>query len=288
MTGFGKSELSDSSGRFGAEIAGVNNRFVEVSIRLPRKLSSFEPKIRDMVLSCISRGKISVYISFELSDKSPDKYLINRAAAKAYHSQLLKLKKELKIGGSIEIADILSLPDLVNPEANKLDERALWPSLSKTVDKALGQMLLMRHKEGEVMKKDMGQRIKIFSGQLKDVVRMAVDLQDHYRQRLKRRISEILDQPVPDSARLEEEIAIYAEKSDISEECIRLESHLKQYRSNLKVKGPVGKKLNFLLQEMNREVNTIASKSAGVDLSATVISMKDELEKMREMVQNVE
>ena len=288
MTGFGKADAANRSGKYVVEVSSVNNRFLEVSVRMPRYLSTLESKIRDMISLLVSRGKVNVYINVEESDLSPGKYQINRVALKAYHRQLEDIQKELGLDGKIELKDMMMLPDLANPEKEAVDEDEVWKTMEGAVSKALKRMLVMRRKEGLAMKKDMQQRLLTLSEQLKTVRSLTKNAVSVRRDKLVKRVNELLESPMRDSLRIEEEIAIFADKADITEECTRLASHLKQYRANLSLAEPTGKKLNFILQEMNRETNTIASKASDYQISSEVISMKNEIEKMRELVQNAE
>ncbi|MEA1980545.1 MAG: YicC/YloC family endoribonuclease [candidate division Zixibacteria bacterium] len=288
MTGFGKSEINFKFGKFSIEISGVNNRFLEVSSRLPRQFFPFETKIRELISSSINRGKIKVFINFEESDNSPGKYLINEAAFNAYYKQLKKFKEKYKISGDITINDMMQLPDIAEPDKDSIDEKLYWTPLEKGLDKALSQLKKMRKSEGLAMKKDISNRLKMLSDDLSQIKKLTNNSVTKRREKLTNKINEILDSHAVDPSRLEEEIAIFSEKVDVTEECTRLESHFKLFNENLKFSKPIGKQLNFILQEMNRETNTIASKSYENQISSIIINMKHEIEKIRELVQNVE
>ncbi|UCG60584.1 MAG: YicC family protein [Candidatus Zixiibacteriota bacterium] len=288
MTGFGKAEIKARCGKMTVEISSVNNRFLEISQRLPRQFFSLEPKVRDVISSLISRGKVSIYVGFEDNDGSMEQYHLNRTAVKAYYRQLMKLKKELKIGGDITTRDLLLLPEVARPEEVSLDSAAVWKDLKKVIEKAMTELLAMRRKEGQSMARDMKKRLNALNRQVKQIQKRTVNAVDLYREKLTNRVEELLKEPLPDNARIEEQIALMAEKTDISEECTRFLSHIQQYGETLGSSDPIGKRLNFILQEMNREANTIASKSTDLDISSVVISVKEEIEKMRELVQNVE
>lgn len=288
MTGFGKAEVTTKECKITVEITSVNNRFLEVSTRLPRSFFSLEAKVKQLVNSNLDRGKISIWVGYEDSDDSPDKFLINWAALRAYHSQLVKFKKQMKLDGQIELSDLLSLPDVAKPERERIDEEATWKPLDQTLNKALKQLITMRRKEGQAMKADMTSRLKVLGSHLKEVVKLTSNSVEIYREKLRERISELVSPAEFNNGRLEEEIALFADKADISEECTRLASHIKQYQQVLKKSEPVGKRLNFILQEMNREANTIAAKSADFDLSSIAIGLKTDIEKLRELAQNVE
>lgn len=288
MTGFGKAEIKARCGKMTVEISSVNNRFLEISQRLPRQFFSLEPKVRELISSLISRGKVSIYVGFDDNDGTMEQYHLNRTAIKAYYRQLMSLRKELKISGEILTRDLLLLPEVAKPEEISLDSVAVWKDLKKVIEKAMAELLMMRGKEGQSMARDMKKRLIVLTRQVKRIQKLTASAVDLYREKLTSRVEELLKEPLPDNARIEEQIALMAEKTDISEECTRFLSHLQQYSETLASSAPIGKRLNFILQEMNREANTIASKATDLDISSTVITIKEEVEKMRELVQNVE
>jgi len=288
MTGFGKAELITKLGRFTVEISSVNNRFLEIGQRLPRQFFSLEPKVRELISSRLSRGKVNVYVGFDDNDGSAEQYRINKAALKAYYRQLLQVKKELKLSGDLSVRDLLLLPEIARPEDVSIDERVIWRNLKKVVEKALSELIAMRRREGQTMSRDMKKRLDIVARQTREIKKIAGKAVDTYRDKLTKRLEELLESPVPDYLRIEEQIALMAEKTDITEECTRFLSHVEQYRQALNSREPAGKRLNFVLQEMNREANTIASKSTDAAISSIVINVKEEVERMRELVQNVE
>ena len=288
MTGFGRGSLTDKLGMFTVEISSVNNRFLEMSVRLPRQFSTLEPRVRELLSSKLVRGKVFLYVGFDVPDDAPGKYTINMTAAKAYYRHLTALKDELGLSGVVEVRDLLNLPDIGTPSHDVFDEDLTWASLQRPIAKALNELVKMRRREGAAMAKEMGLRLTDLKGHTRQVSVYAADALDARRQKLAERVEELLGRPLADNTRLEEEIALLADKSDISEECTRLLSHIDQCRSNLKNREPVGKKLNFILQEMNREANTIASKCWDIQVTRSAIMIKEEVEKLRELVQNVE
>ncbi|RKX17412.1 MAG: hypothetical protein DRP35_10965, partial [Candidatus Zixiibacteriota bacterium] len=193
MTGFGKSEINFKFGKFSIEISGVNNRFLEVSSRLPRQFFSFETKVRELINSSINRGKIKVFINFEESDDSPGKYLINEAAFKAYYKQLQKFKEKYKISGDITINDMMQLPDIAEPDKDSIDEKIYWDPLEKGITKALSQMKKMRKSEGLAMKKDMSNRLKMLSDDLSQIKKLTNNSVTKRREKLTNKINELLD-----------------------------------------------------------------------------------------------
>lgn len=288
MTGFGRNEKKTKLGLISVEIASVNNRFLEFSIRMPRMLYALETSVRQLVGEKVNRGKFSILINIEPTDDAAAKYPINAAAAKAYYTQLEKIRTRLKIGHEVTVNDLVVLPDLASPEKDDLSSEDAWKLMEPVVERALAELIAMRKKEGAALTRDMRKRLKSMTDHVKQIEKVAPRHVREYRDKLRARVDELLDTPRRDSLRLEEEVAYLAERTDITEECIRLKSHIKQYRETLGRDEPNGKRLNFILQEMNREVNTIGSKSADLDISATVITLKEEVEKLREQVQNVE
>ncbi len=288
MTGFGKAEIHTKIGDFAVEISSVNSRFLEVSARLPRQFSLLEYRLRELINSRLNRGKVTVFVGFEQPQNAPGKYQLSENAAKAYYQQLVAVKKTLRLSDEIGLRDLLALPDIVLTEEPVSDDDLIWSGMRKAAEKALGDLAKMRRREGAAMAQDMKQRLKVITGLINGIIADSSLVVEIYRQRLSSRVGELIDASTYDPGRLEQEITIFAEKSDISEECTRLLSHLSQYRRSLNIKEPVGKRLNFILQEMNREVNTIASKCPETKITAAVITLKEEIEKLRELVQNVE
>jgi uncharacterized protein (TIGR00255 family) len=288
MTGFGKAESITKIGKFTLEISSVNNRFLEVSARLPRQYSLLEHRLRELVSAQLTRGKISIYVGFEESETAPGKYLINKKAAKSYLRQLTEMKKELRLGGEIGLHDLLLLPEVSQAEPEALDEELVWSGIKKTADKALVELISMRRREGAAMARDMNQRLRIINRLIKKITKGSANSVERYRRKLSARIEELLQSKQVDPERLEQEVALFAERSDISEECTRLMSHIEQYQKSVSLKEPVGKRLTFILQEMNRETNTIGAKCSEAEIASAVIAVKEELEKLRELAQNVE
>ena len=288
MTGFGKAEVLTKNIRCTAEVTSFNNRFLELSVKLPRQLSSLEAQLRELVGDRVSRGKVNLYIGYDEIGADAAKYHINIDAIKAYYSQLKVIQKKLKIPGKVEIEDILAIPESYGSSSESVDEKKIWPIVEKAADKALTQMSFMRGKEGAALSNDMAMRIDTIEKLLAQVEAESKTVVQKMREKLTKRIEEILQSSSIDQTRLEQEVAFYADKSDITEECTRFASHNEQFKHAFTLKEPIGKKLNFLLQEMNREANTIASKSSELNIAKGALVMKEEIEKLREQVQNVE
>lgn len=288
MTGFGKAEAVSKSGTFSVEISSVNSRYLEILVRMPRHISALEHKVRELINGRLNRGKVFIYIGFTESEKLPSKSFINGKIMGAVNKQLIKIKKDLKIGGEITISDLLVFSDVTRPMENGCDEKAMWSDLEKIISMGLEGLIKMRQKEGAAMARDMKKRLTLINKINNDIVKNASLVVDQYREKLASRISDLIQNVEIDQARLEQEVALIADRCDISEECTRLFSHIKQFQDDLLLNEPVGKRLNFVLQEMNREANTIASKSNDISITSATITLKEEIEKLREMIQNVE
>lgn len=287
MTGFGRAVLDSPHGRITVEMSSVNNRFMELAVRTPRTLAPLEPQIRELVGEMVSRGKVTINVDIAIG-KGAVRTHIDKETAKAIYRELESLRKSLKIKEETELSDILAFEEVFTSGSHEIDTDKIWPSVKKTIDQACGRLINMRQAEGAALARDMQARLKSMEkaiGKVESATKNSVAV---YADKLSKRVKELLSEPISDSRRLEEEIAVFAERTDIAEECTRFRSHLDQYRAALTQKDAAGRKLNFILQEMNREVNTIGSKSADFSIAATVITLKEELEKLREQVQNIE
>lgn len=288
MTGFGKAQVKTKTGLFTVEVSSVNSRFLEVSVRVPRPFSALEYKVRERVSTGLDRGKVFVFVGFAEAADSPTKSYVNEEAMMAVSRHLQTIGRKMKLAGEVTMSDLLQFPDVTHPDNNVVDEKLIWPVLEKAIDKALKGLMGMRGKEGAAMGRDMKQRLKLIAQANRMISSEAPKIVDKYRTRLYDRVQELLDNGKGDAGRVEQEIALFADRCDITEECTRLASHVDQYQGILRQKKPIGKQLNFLLQEMNREANTMASKATETCITTAVISLKEEMEKLREMVQNVE
>jgi uncharacterized protein (TIGR00255 family) len=288
MTGFGRAEIDSKFGRFTVELSSINSRFLEVVVRLPRTYASLEPQARELLNAEVTRGKVSLFVNLAENGTTAGRSLINKDLVREYHRELTKLKKELKIEGELTISDLLMLPDITRPTVAEPDQEQIWPVIQGGITKALKALQAMRAREGKAMATDMRERLKVMTDLTADVEKSTAGAVEKYAKKLTARIGELLGGQIVDKGRLEEEIALFADRTDIAEECLRFRSHISQFQQTLKQTDAVGRRLNFILQEMNREVNTIGSKASDFDISAKVISLKEEIEKLREQVQNVE
>ena len=288
MTGFGKAELLKDEVKAAVEMSSVNNRFCEIQFRLPKFLTSLEPQIKKIILKTITRGKINYTLSWEES-LPPSSYVkLNQEAADVYYNLFKELKEKYDLSGEIRVEDFVNLPDLMKVEREEYDLKKTWEIVKEVTLVALDEFNEMRKNEGKGLAMDLKSRISTSDKTIGEIEKLSALNIKEYQRRLKIRISELLQEHELDEQRLAQEVAFMAERSDVTEECIRLKSHNQQFRSALEEGTSVGKRLTFLLQEMNREANTIGAKASHASISEKVIFLKEEIEKIREQVQNIE
>lgn len=288
MTGYGRGEESGPAGSVVAEVRSVNNRFLDVQARLPRELAALEPRVRKSVQERFSRGRFDVFVT-RAAAESALSYRLNAAAAGHYIAALTQLKNDFSLAGELDLALIAANRDIIAGAEASEDAEVAWPLLSAALHQALGSLDGMRRTEGRALAQDIGTRLETISGLVAWIRERSPLTVEAAKRRLEDALIRLGVSSV-DPGRLAQEVAFIAERSDIAEEMTRLDSHLRQFRGLLdEDRGEaVGRKLDFLLQEMGREVNTTASKAADATISQTAVSIKAELEKIREQVQNIE
>ncbi len=287
MTGFGQAEKHVHGYTLSVEIRSVNHRNFSLSTRLPRALSAFEDSIRKRLQSRIERGRIDLSVALKMPPESPKNMSLNREVAARYYEMLRDLKKEFDLPGEIDLPLMSQFREIITvtePEEPTVD---LEPLLNKTLDQAAATLSKMRKAEGKALFSDLSGRIKLITAQLDVVKAQEKEVIQSRQAQLQSRVSELTSGMEMDPLRLAQEVAIFAERSDISEERTRLKIHLDEFKKMLKKGGVIGRSLDFLLQEMFREVNTLSAKSGNQTIARSVVSMKSELEKMREQVQNI-
>jgi uncharacterized protein (TIGR00255 family) len=287
MTGYGKGTSNSAIGEVSIELKTVNHRFRDISTRLPMGLSGFENVIKKEMESFISRGKIDAFIGFETSQDTK-LFEVNLPIARGYHDALTKLQKELNLKDDISVSQMTSVRDVIKAKDLEIDQDELKELILTALRQALISLDDMRKTEGKTLGGDIKTRLLLIRDISKKVEAKQPELAEHYMAKLKKRITELTEGANLDETRIIQEVAIMADKSDVTEETVRLDSHIKQFEELLNMEGPVGRKLDFLIQEMNREVNTIGSKSGDSELSRGVVDMKAEIERIREQVQNIE
>ena len=288
MTGYGRGETNYGSARLSVEVRTVNHRFCEISIRLPRALSQFEGKVRERVQGKISRGKITLNISIDGNETPTTRLSLNRPVAKAYFDVLEELRGEFDLKGDIGVDTFLALPDLLTWEQDVVSEEESWADLEIALTLAIADVCEMKDREGRNLAVDLKERLRIIDTTVEKVVEQVPVMVARQKQKLQDRIAELVDDLDYKKNRLESEMTLFADRTDCTEECVRLRSHLEQFHELIDSPEPAGRKLNFLLQEMNRETNTIGSKAQDVPIARDVIQIKEEIEKLREQVQNFE
>ena len=288
MTGFGRAKLEKDNRIYGMEIKSVNHKYSDITIKLPRNLSYLEEKIKKEISKSISRGKIDVFITFEnYSDEGKD-IVINHELVKKYMEEFTKLSEENNLNLHVPVTEITKLPDVLTIKTVEDKEDVIEHEVMECVAQAISNFIGMREHEGSRIKEDLEQRVEALNSNIEKFSVYSTGLVEEYVVKLKERIKEILQTDILDEARLGAEVVIYADKCSIEEEITRLRSHVIQLQQLLVEEKPVGKKLDFLIQEMNRETNTIGSKSASLAITNLVVDVKTQLEDIREQIQNIE
>src|SRR6478672_7698598 len=288
MTGYGRGEADHAGTKISVELNSVNRKQSDIVINLPRDLAMLEPRIRQTINEKISRGRMNVMIGLQEGANGTAALALDTALARSYHEAMLTLQKELSAPGEITIGTILQAPGVMrSPEHTVVAEDA-WPGLQRALNTALGELIKMREREGKHLAKDLIHRLKVVRQSLKEVRKMHPAVAAKYRETLRERISKAGLDLAPNDDRLLKEVALFADRSDVSEELTRLESHLAQFAHHLRKNEPVGRTLEFITQEISRELNTLGAKAGGAEISQHVVACKSELEKIREQIQNLE
>ncbi len=287
MTGFGRAKLEIDGKEFTIEIKSVNHKYNDISVKLPRQISYLEEKIRKVISQKISRGKIDIFVSMQDFSEKGKNIRINHEIAKIYIDELKTLAEENGINSEINITEVSKLPEVLNI-SNEENEEEIWENVSQVLNMAIENFIEMRETEGSKIKEDLKTRIEFVKEKVQEISKYSSGLIDEYIVKLESRIKELLKVDVVDKDRLAQEIVIFADKSSIEEELTRLNSHINQFSNLLEKDSPVGKKFDFIIQEMNREVNTIGSKANSLEITNCVIELKTEIENIREQIQNIE
>ena len=286
MTGYGRGKYSIDGREYTIEVKAVNNRYCDISVKLPRSISYLEEKIKQEVSNVVSRGKVDVFVTFYNNSTKGKKITFNNELASIYIEELKRLANENNINQEIQVTEISKFPDVLTIE-NEEDEELIWNELQIPLKEALNGFIAMKQAEGEKLYEDILRRIEKINGIVEVISENSTRLIKEYIVKLEERIKELMDTENIDENRLAMETVIYADKSSVEEEITRLKSHISQFKKMLN-ENVSGKKIDFLIQEMNRETNTIGSKSASIDITNMVIDIKTEIEDIREQVQNIE
>ena len=288
MTGYGRAVETVNGREFTVEVRSVNNRYLDCSVKLPRLLSFAEDAVKQAVKASVSRGKVDVYVSQRSEEAADVQVKLNSALAASYVNAMRQMAEELKIREDISVALVSGMSEVFTVDKPQVDEEQLQSDLLEVVNKALSNYDAMRSREGQALKNDLSSRGNTIRELVQQVEEGNAQTVIDYRTRLYNKLKEVLENTAIDESRILTEAAIFADKVAVDEETVRLRSHLEQMDSMLASGGPIGRKLDFLLQEMNREANTIGSKCTDLRLARVVVDIKAELEKIREQTQNIE
>ena len=290
MTGYGRGECAQDGFKVTVELSSVNRKQSEISVLLPRELEVLEPQIRDVINRVIARGRVTARVTLHSADgQMSSQVRLNAGLAKAYVRELNRLAKDLKLEGPVTLDMLARAPGVFQTDEDVADAEDFWPAVEKSLQQALATLLKMREREGAHLARDLAARIKIMRKATAQIQKQSPEVQKRYREQLLQRIQSAgVEAPAADDERLLKEIVYFADRSDISEELTRLQSHFQQFDDCLVSGEPVGRVLDFLAQEMNREINTVGSKANDSLISRSVVTLKAELEKFREQAQNVE
>lgn len=288
MTGFGEGVYQDGKRKARVEIRSLNHRFLDLSLRLPRRLQVLEERVRTRVAEAIQRGRIEIFVNLEEFSSENRTVTLDQALLQQYIAALQRAQRLLGDTEPISLSVLLSLPDWLRIEESEVDAEGAWQAIEPALRQALQQLLEMRSAEGARLQHDIVERMRRVAELLQNAAERAPKVVEAYRERLLQRIAEWEDAIRPDIERIESEIALFAERASIDEELVRARSHIEAFFETCGQEGSVGRKLDFLLQELQRELNTMGAKANDRALSGLVVAMKTELEKVREQVQNVE
>lgn len=288
MTGFGRCEVLKDSRKFTVELKSVNHRYLDVNIRMPKKLNFFETSIRTLLKSYADRGKVDIFITYEDLSQSQVSVKYNAALAAEYLKYLNQMAEEFSLDNDVRVSTLSRYPEVFTMEECSEDEDELWNGLKEALEGAFSQFVEMRTKEGERLKEDILLKLDLLSEQIRFIEERSPQIIAEYRTKLEEKMRELLEDTQIDDNRIAAEVILFADKICTDEEVVRLKSHIQHMKETLDESNGIGRKLDFIAQEMNREANTILSKANDLDISNRAISLKTEIEKIREQIQNIE
>lgn len=288
MTGFGRAEIADESRRFSVEIKSVNHRYLDVNIKMPKKLNFFESAIRALLKEYMERGKVDVFITYE--DYTEENYALkyNEDIAAQYLAYLKRMSEQFGIENDVRVSALSRYPEVFVMEEQTVDEKELWSGLERALRQAAECFVESRIAEGERLKRDLNEKLDGMLSYVDFIEERSPEILQEYRERITGKVKELLGERQIDESRIATEIVIYADRICVDEETVRLRSHIQSTKDTLAAGGGVGRKLDFIAQEMNREANTILSKTNDLAVSDVGISLKTDIEKVREQIQNIE
>ena len=288
MTGFGRCEVLKDSRKFTVELKSVNHRYLDVNIRMPKKLNFFETSIRTLLKSYADRGKVDIFITYEDLSQSQVSVKYNAALAAEYLKYLNQMEEEFSLDNDVRVSTLSRYPEVFTMEECSEDEDELWNGLKEALEGAFSQFVEMRTKEGERLKEDILLKLDLLSEQIRFIEERSPQIIAEYRTKLEEKMRELLEDTQIDDNRIAAEVILFADKICTDEEVVRLKSHIQHMKETLEESNGIGRKLDFIALEMNREANTILSKANDLDISNRAISLKTEIEKIREQIQNIE
>jgi uncharacterized protein (TIGR00255 family) len=288
MTGYGRGSGSTRLGEVQIELKSVNGKHLDLRVRTPRFLFALEPFLKKALQSRLNRGRVECGLSIDLSAAQIGRLKINQALAEVYYQAAQEMSEKLNLGGGLSVEALLGLPEVVRLEDPDIDMKAFWEEVRPAVEQALDSFLDMRGREGKALQEEFDKRLGLLQQLTGRVDHLRGEVTEQLRKRLRERVQELCESVTLDEGRLEQEIAYLADRADITEEVVRLGSHLEQFGEHIHAGGSCGRKLDCLLQEMFREINTIGSKTEQLEITRLVLDMKTEVDKLREQVQNVE
>ncbi|MEG0855066.1 MAG: YicC/YloC family endoribonuclease [Terrisporobacter sp.] len=289
MTGFGRGEFKNDNYHFLIECRTINHKYCDINVRLPRKISFLEDKIRNYVKNFVKRGRVDLYIKLDLIGSEDVNLKFDNKLANQYVNILKSIREQFDLQDDISVMNVARFPDIVKCEEKEENEDLYWLMLKEALDVTLEKLGQMRKEEGKKLAQDTLERCDVLKNTVDEIEKYSDTIVAEYKEKLNNRIKEILEDPnVIDETRLAQEVAIFADKSNITEEIVRFRSHIEQLKNTVVKSDSIGRKIDFLIQEMNREVNTMGSKSSNINITNLVVEIKSELEKIREQIQNIE
>ena len=288
MTGFGRCEVQKDSRKFTVELKSVNHRYLDVNIRMPKKLNFFETAIRTLLKSYANRGKVDIFITYEDLSQTQVSVKYNAALAAEYLKYVKQMEEEFGLENDVRVSTLSRYPEVFTMEEQSEGEEELWNGLKEALEGAFTQFVETRKTEGENLKKDIISKLDLLSEQIGSIEERSPQIVAEYRAKLEDKMKELLADTQIEESRIASEVILFADKICTDEEVVRLKSHISHMRNTLEEKDEIGRKLDFIAQEMNREANTILSKANDIEVSDRAISLKTEIEKIREQIQNIE
>lgn len=288
MTGYGRFEYEEEGRKITVEIKSVNHRYLDLTIKMPKKLSSYEASIRMMLKKYIQRGKVDLFITYEDYSEQKGSLSYNEDLAREYLNYFKRMEETFQLKNDISVAQLSRYPDVLVMEEQSVDEKKIWSFVEKAIEGAVLGFVQTRIVEGENLKNDLLLKLESMLGMTEEIEKKAPEIIEEYKKKLVNKVQELLEDSQIDDSRIATEVTLFADKICTDEEVVRLKSHIMHMKTTLETEESIGRKLDFIAQEMNREANTILSKANNLDISNTAIDLKTEIEKVREQIQNIE